>query len=257
MSATHNPEEFRMPLMEHLHELRTRLIYALAAALVGCAACFYFAPQIWDFLVAPMQKALDETGRGSMAISEPIEGFVTQLKVAGLAGLGIASPIIFYQIWRFVAPGLYPNEQRFIMPLAFFSTLLFLGGVTFGYLVIFEYAFPFFLQITPENVEAVLSINSYLSLATKMLLAFGACFQLPIIAFALARAGLVDAWDMIHGFRYAIVGIFIVAAIITPPDVISQGLMAGPLIVLYIIGIGIAWLFSTKKRDDETLPAAT
>lgn len=250
MSAANNPETFRMPLMEHLKELRTRLIYSLAAGVIGCGACFYFAPQIWDFLVAPMQAALDETGKGSMAISEPIEGFITQLKVAGLAGVGIASPVIFYQIWRFIAPGLYPKEQRLIVPLAFFSTVLFLGGVTFGYFVIFRYAFPFFLEITPDNVEAVLSINSYLGLATKMLLAFGACFQLPVIAFALARAGLIDHRDMINGFRYAMVGIFVVAAIITPPDVISQGLMAGPLIILYFFGVIIAWLFSTKNREE-------
>jgi len=250
VSAANNPETFRMPLMEHLKELRTRLIYSLAAGVIGCGACFYFAPQIWDFLVAPMQAALDETGKGSMAISEPIEGFITQLKVAGLAGVGIASPVIFYQIWRFIAPGLYPKEQRLIVPLAFFSTVLFLGGVTFGYFVIFRYAFPFFLEITPDNVEAVLSINSYLGLATKMLLAFGACFQLPVIAFALARAGLIDHRDMINGFRYAMVGIFVVAAIITPPDVISQGLMAGPLIILYFFGVIIAWLFSTKNREE-------
>jgi sec-independent protein translocase protein TatC len=248
MSHSFNPDEFRMPLMEHLKELRTRLIYMLIAGLVGCGACFYFAPQLWEFLVAPMQAALDETGKGSMAISEPVEGFITQLKVAGLAGVGLSSPVIFYQMWRFVAPGLYPKEQYFIVPLAFFSTVLFLAGVTFGYLVIFRYAFPFFLEITPENVEAVLSINSYLSLATKMLLAFGACFQLPVIAFALARAGLIDHLDMIYSVRYAIVAIFVIAAVITPPDVISQALMAGPLIVLYILGIGIAWLFSTKTR---------
>lgn len=251
MSNVFNPEEFRMPLMEHLKELRTRLIYALAAGIVGCAACFYFAPQIWDFLVAPMQAALDETGMGKMAISEPVEGFITQLKVAGIAGIGLSSPVIFYQIWRFIAPGLYPKEQRFIFPLAFFSSVLFLGGVTFGYFVIFKYAFPFFLEITPENVEAVLSINSYLSLATKMLLAFGGCFQLPVVAFALARAGMIDHKDMIHGFRYAMVGIFVVAAVITPPDVISQTLMAGPLIILYIFGIGIAWMFTTKTREDN------
>ena len=204
-----DPEEFRMPLMEHLKELRYRLIVSMAAALAGCLGCFYFTPQIWDFLVAPMQLALEETGKGSMAINEPLEGVVTQLKVAGVAGLGAASPIIFYQIWRFIAPGLYPTEQRFIAPLAFFSSLLFITGVVFGYFVIFRYAFPFFLQVTPENVEAVLSINSYLALATKMLLAFGACFQLPVGAFALARAGLIDHKDMINSFRYAIVAIFV------------------------------------------------
>ena len=224
----------------------------MAAALIGCLACFAFVPQIWAFLVAPMQLALETTGKGTMAINEPLEGFHHPAQGRRhRRPWGLSSPIIFFQIWRFIAPGLYPNEQRFIAPLAFFSSLLFLGGVTFGYMVIFQYAFPFFLEITPENVDAVLSINAYLALATKMLLAFGICFQLPVVVFALARAGLVDRKDMTGGFRYAIVGIFIVAAVITPPDPISQGLMAGPLIILYGVGIVIAWIFSTKEREPE------
>lgn len=250
MSQAFNPEEYRMPLMEHLKELRYRLIVSLVAGGLGCILCFAFVEPIWNFLVAPMNDALISTGRGDLVITDPLEGFMTELKVAGVAGVGVASPIIFYQIWRFIAPGLYPQEQRFIAPLAFFSSALFLSGVAFGYFVIFRYAFPFFLDVTPEGVGAMLSINRYLALATRLLLAFGACFQLPIIAFALARVGLIDHRDMVHGFRYSIVGIFVVAAIITPPDVISQALMALPLIVLYIIGIGIAWMFTTKQREE-------
>lgn len=245
-----NPEEYRMPLMEHLRELRTRLITALIGAGIGCALCFFFVQDIWAFLVAPMHQALLDTGKGSMAITEPMEGFITQLKVAAVAGVGVSTPIIFYQIWKFVAPGLYPKEQRFIIPMVICSTLLFAAGVTFGYSVIFRYAFPFFLEITPENTEAVLSINSYLSIATKLLLAFGTSFQLPVVIFVLARAGLVDHSDLIYGFRYAVVAMFVVSAMITPPDVLSQGLMAGPLILLYGIGIVVAWLFSTKVREE-------
>ncbi|MEL6349111.1 MAG: twin-arginine translocase subunit TatC [Myxococcota bacterium] len=245
-----NPEEYRMPLMAHLKELRYRLIVSIAAGIIGCVLCFAYVEPIWEFLVAPMNDALMATQRGDLVITDPLEGFMTELKVAAVAGVGLASPIIFFQIWQFIAPGLYPEEQRFITPLAFFSTLLFLAGITFGYSVIFRFAFPFFLEVTPEGVDAMLSINRYLALATRLLVAFGICFQLPIVAFALARVGLIDHKDMIGGFRYSVVGIFIVSAIITPPDVISQVLMATPLIFLYGIGIIIAWLFTTKKRED-------
>ena len=250
MSAdSFNPDEFRMPLMEHLRELRKRMIVCMIAAGLGCVVSFFFVEQIWAFLVAPMQEALDVTGRGSMAITDPMEGFMTQLKVAAVAGLGGAAPVVFYQIWQFVAPGLYPKEQHFVIPMVICSTLLFAAGLTFGYTVIFRFAFPFFLEITPENTEAMLSINSYLSIATKLLLAFGSCFQLPVVIFALARVGLIDHLDLIRGFRYSIVAMFVVSAMITPPDVLSQSLMAGPLIILYGIGIVVAWLFSTKVRE--------
>jgi sec-independent protein translocase protein TatC len=176
---------------------------------------------------------------------------MTYLKVAGLAGVALASPVLFHQTWLFVAPGLYHKERRVVLPLVLASTALFLGGVAFGYFVMFRYAFPFFLQITTEDVTAVLSIGAYLDVATKLLFAFGLAFQLPVVVFALARMGLVDHRDMIHGFRYGVVGIFVVAAVLTPPDVLSQVLMAVPLLVLYGVGVLVAWGFSTKKRDAE------
>lgn len=248
--AEANPvDQFRMPLMAHLHELRKRLIVVLSTGFAACLGAYAFVDHIWAFLVAPMNKALYTTGMGTMAMTDPLEGFMTELKVAGLAGLLIVSPILFYQIWRFVAPGLYPKEKRFVIPLGAASTILFLGGAAFGYFVIFDVAFPFFLEIAPEDTQAVLSINSYLTMATKMLLAFGLCFQLPVIVFFLARVGLIDHKDMVGGFKYSVVGMFVVSAIITPPDVISQLLMAGPLIVLYAVGIIIAWVFTTKKRE--------
>jgi sec-independent protein translocase protein TatC len=247
-------ESYRMPLMEHLRELRTRLIRIGIFGLIGCLACFAFAHTIWDALVSPMNDALDKTGRGTMAITEPLEGFITYLKVAGLAGIGLASPAIFHQMWSFIAPGLYPKEKKTVMPLVVASTVLFLGGAAFGYFVIFNLAFPFFLEITEQldpDVEAILSISSYLSLATKLLLAFGLSFQLPVVCYFLARIGLVDHKDLIRGFRYAVVGMFVVSALITPPDVLSQLLMAGPLILLYGVGTVLAYFFSTKGQDDE------
>jgi sec-independent protein translocase protein TatC len=249
-------DEFRMPLIGHLYELRSRLIRVFLFTLVGCAGCFAFAQPIWDALVYPMNKALEASGRGTMAITEPLEGFITYLKVAGLAGVGLASPLIFHQIWGFVAPGLYPKEKKTILPLAMSSTVLFLGGAAFGYFVIFNLAFPFFLEITAEldeNVEAVLSINAYLGLATKLLVAFGAVFQLPVVIYFLARIGLINHTDLFNSFRYAVVGMFFVSAIITPPDVLSQCLMAGPLIILYGVGIVIAYFFSTKTTEEDEI----
>ena len=244
-------EDFRMPLMDHLRELRRRLIIAIVATLVGMLGCFGFVEHIWNFLVSPMNEALESTGRGTMAITEPLEGFMTLLKVAGVAGVGLASPVISWQFWKFVAPGLYPKEKRLIVPLVFSSTILFLGGAAFCYLVIFQFAFPFFIEVNPEGVEAVLSMQSYLSVATRLLLAFGVSFQLPVVVFFLARAGLIDHHDMMKFFKYAVVAMFVVSAMVTPPDVVSQLLMAGPLIVLYGAGIVIARITSTKERDDD------
>ncbi len=252
-------ESHRMPLIDHLLELKDRLIKILVFTVIGCVICFGFAQVIWDALVTPMNTALKSTGRGTMAITEPLEGFMTYIKVAALAGVGLASPLIFHQIWAFVAPGLYPNEKKAIAPLAIASSILFIGGAAFGYFVIFDFAFPFFLEITEsldQDIEAVLSIQAYLGLATKLLIAFGACFQLPIVLYFLARVGLVDHKDLFNGFRYAVVGMFVVSAIITPPDVLSQCLMVGPLVLLYGVGIILAYFFSTKNRemDSEEAP---
>ena len=251
----HDPvDSSRMPLIDHLVELRDRMIRILVIGLIGCGACFAFAQPIWDLLVDPMNTALEASGRGTMAITEPLEGFLTYLKVAALAGLGVTSPFIFYQVWGFIAPGLYPAEKKAVLPLVFASTCLFLGGAAFGYFIIFDFAFPFFLNVTEslgDDIEAVLSINAYLGLATKLLIAFGASFQLPVVIYFLARAGLVDHTDLFNSFRYAVVAMFVVSAIITPPDILSQCLMAGPLIILYGVGIVLAYFFSTKERDED------
>jgi len=243
--------DFQMPLMEHLRELRTRLIIAIVSVVTCMCLAFLVAPHIWSFLSTPMTDAIEAQGHGMMAITSPVEGIVTYLRVAFIAGLFLAAPIVFYQFWSFVAPGLYPKEQKIVLPLVFASTTLFLLGAAFGYAVIFRYAFPFFLAIVEGHAESVISISAYLSTATRMLFAFGLCFQLPVIAFFLARIGMIDAKDMRQGFKYAIVGMFVVSAMITPPDVMTQILMAGPLISLYGIGMLVAKLTSTKQRNED------
>ena len=245
-----NPNDIEMPLIEHLKELQKRFIRALIAAAVGAIICFIIHEEIWQFLVAPLIEALDKTQKGSLAVLGLLEGIITKLKVAGISGVLLASPIISYQIWAFVAPALYETERKFILPLALASTILFLLGVSFGYGVIFQHVFPFLLEQSPENVQATLSIEDYLNTALKLLLGFGCTFQLPVVAFFLARGGFVDHKDMLHFFRYAIVGIFVLSAFLTPPDPLSQILMAIPLTLLYGVGVVIAWIFTTKGKDD-------
>ncbi len=239
-------DTYEMPLLDHLRELRKRVIVCMWAVLVCVGASFAFAGPIFDWLSQPMNDALHVTGKGTMAITEATEGIVVQMKVAGIAGLFASSPVIAYQIWKFVAPGLYDKERRSVMPLVTASTFLFITGGAFAYYGVFRFGFPIFLSMNGDNVTAVLSINSYLTFAITLLVAFGVSFQLPIVVYFLARLGLINHRDMISGFRYGIVGIFIIAAVLTPPDVMSQMMMAGPLVVLYGVGIIVAWLFSTK-----------
>lgn len=239
-------DDYRMPILEHLRELRDRVMRAIVALLVTTAACFAFSQPIFDFLARPMVDALTATGTGTLAVTEATEGFVVQTKVAGLAGLFLASPYLFWQVWGFVAPGLYEAERRWVLPLVGASTSLFLLGASFAYFGVFHFGFPFFLSMNGPNVTAVLSINSYLGFAITLLVAFGVAFQLPVVVYFLARMGLVNHVDMIRGFRYSIVAIAIVAAVLTPPDVVSMALMAVPLVLLYLVGIVVARVFSTK-----------
>ncbi len=243
-----DPDDYRMPILEHLRELRGRIIVALATVAVSFALTFVFAQDIFDWLAAPMNVALKTTGRGTLAVTEATEGLFVQMRVAGFTALFMSSPVIFWQIWRFVAPGLYDTEKRWVLPLVTASTGLFLGGAAFAYYVVFRFGFPVFLSMNGEDVQAVLSISSYLGFATTVLVAFGASFQLPVVVWFLARLGLVDHIDLMHGFRYGLVGIFVVAGVLTPPDVISQVLMAGPLVLLYGVGIIVARFATTKKR---------
>lgn len=246
------PNDRDIPLLEHLIELRDRLVISILVTIVGIFIAFGFVDEIWNFLVAPLNEALQATGNGTMATHDVFEGIITQLKVSVLGGVLLASPVVFYQIWKFIFPALTKEEAKWILPLSIASSVLFLGGVAFGYSIIFRYLFPFALEINGDDIPAVLSINSYLMTSTKLLFAFGATFQLPVGAFVLAKLGFVDHRDLITFFRYAVVIILIISAILTPPDPLSQLLMAMPLIVLYIISIGIAYLFSTKERIESS-----
>ncbi len=236
-------EEAKMPLTEHLEELRWRTIRALVAVMIGFAVSYVFSDELFQFLTRPL---LQYRGGPVELIGTGVpEAFFTKLKVAAIAGVFLASPVIFYQAWQFVVPGLYESERNFARPFVFFATFFFLLGAAFCYVVVFPTAYAFFVeQYKTIGVQPAIRIAEYLSFSARLLLAFGITFELPVITFFLARIGIVTHRIMLRYFRYAVLVIFIVAAVLTPgPDVASQLLMAGPLLLLYGISIGVAYVF--------------
>ena len=243
-------EDVKQPLTAHLEELRSRLIRSLAAVAVAFVGCYQFVQTIMDWLTAPL-FALGAEHKVQIIGTALAEAFFTKLKVALFAAFFVASPVVFYQLWKFVAPGLYDDEKRYVKPFAFFGTFFFVSGAYFCYVLVFPTAFRFFIaEYASVSIEPLLKVSEYLSFATRMLLAFGAVFELPVFTFFLARTGMVDHRMMIGAWRWAFVGIFIVAAILTPgPDVASQFLMATPLVILYVVSIGVAYAFGRPPGD--------
>jgi sec-independent protein translocase protein TatC len=238
----------KMPLTEHLEELRWRLIRVLIAVAIGFALAYMFAEHLFAFLTRPLLEYKE--GPVQLIGTGLPEAFFTKLKVAFIAGVFLASPIIFYQAWQFVVPGLYESERKFARPFVFFATLFFVLGASFCYEFVFPVAYAFFVeQYGTIGVQPSIRISEYLSFSSRMLLAFGATFELPVVTFFLARVGLVTHRTMLHYLRYAILVIFIVAAVLTPgPDVASQLLLACPLLLLYGISIGVAYFFAKQKE---------
>jgi len=244
-------DDVRMPLTAHLEELRTRLIRALLAIAIGFAACYGFSEPLVTFLIRPLQSIRPEQ---SLVIGTGVtDAFFTKLKVAAVAGIFLASPAVFYQAWQFVAPGLYERERRVALPFSLAASFFFVTGAAFCYYAVFPVAFRFFLeQFTSIDIAPQIRVNEYLSFVSRMLLAFGATFELPVATFFLARIGLVTHRTMTAVWRYAIVVIFIVAAVLTPgPDVASQMLMATPLLILYGLSIGIAYLVGRPSNGEQ------
>lgn len=241
-----------MGLMDHLSELRGRLVRCCLAVMVGFIACWAVVDPIFDALVAPLLSVLPE---GSHAIYTTLpEGFFTRMHIAFVAGVFVSSPAIFYQVWAFIAPGLYEEEKRSIIPVAVMSAFFFISGGAFCYFVVFPNAFAFFMSYATDTIVAMPKISDYLSFVLKLILAFGLVFEMPLFAFFLARMGIITAELMRRVRRYAILAIFIVAAILSPPDVVSQLLMAAPMLVLYEVSIFVAAGFGKKtaKEEDES-----
>ncbi|MBG0775613.1 MAG: twin-arginine translocase subunit TatC [Desulfovibrionaceae bacterium] len=239
-----------MSLLDHMEELRHRLTRAIIGALVGFLACYAFAQQMFDLLVLPLVKVLPE---GSSLIFTALpEAFFTYIKISFVAGIFVASPYIFYQIWAFIAPGLYKEERKWMLPIAACSAVFFVSGALFGYFVVFPFAFGFFMEYSTDLIKAMPSLSEYLGFSLKLLFAFGLTFELPLFVFFLARLGIVNAAMLRRVRKFAILGAFIMSAILTPPDVVSQVLMAGPLLILYEASIFVAQFFGKTKPAEET-----
>ncbi len=235
----------QQPLTEHLAELRSCLIISLIAAFVGFALAYSVIQPVADWFFAPLVQVM--SAQKSLIFISYQEGFFFYLKLALVAGVLLASPVIFYQTWRFIAPGLYQHEKKALLPFTVVSSFCFLGGAAFGYLVIFPPTFRFLLGYSSSFLEPMPAVSEYFSLALFLLIAFGMIFELPVFMVFLAKLGKVDAPFLVKNRKYAVLIAFIVAAVVTPtPDPVNQFLMAGPLVVLYEISI-IAVRFFVKK----------
>ena len=243
------PNDQEMTLNAHLEELRRRLIVcAMAVGLAFCAT-YYFSKELFRLLMAPL-LAVMPSEQGLIFTGLP-EAFFTYLKVALVAAIFASSPVILYEIWRFIAPGLFSSEKKYIFPFVFLSTIFFVGGALFGYYVVFPFGFSFFVGFATDFIRPMPSVKEYFSFATKMLFAFGVVFELPVFTMFLSRIGLVNHRMLSRQRRHAFLGVFVVSAILTPPDVMSQLMMAGPLLILYEISIIIARVFGKKQIDEK------
>ena len=248
-------DESKAPLLDHLIELRRRLLWSVAAVGVGFAVCLYFARPIFAFLVQPLLKA----GQGNLIYTNIFEAFFVEVKVAFFAALMIAFPVIATQIWRFVAPGLYANEKKAFLPFLLVTPALFLLGGALAYYFAMPVALSFLLgyegNIGGVQQSALPGVGNYLDFATRFIFGFGVAFLLPVLLMLLERAGIVTRAQLVSGRRYAIVAAFVVAAVLTPPDVISQLLLALPLCALYELSLVAIW-FTERRRAREAAAEA-
>ena len=248
-------EEDKLPFTDHLEELRTRLIRCFIAVAIGSAIAYGFKEVIFSLLTQPL---LDVLPKGDSIVFTGLpEAFFTYLKVSLLAGLLLASPVIIFEIWMFIAPGLYKKEKWVMAPAIVLSVAFFTGGALFGYFLVFPFGFKFFLGFASESLKALPTMREYLSFASKLLVAFGVAFELPIFITLLAIMGLVTPAFLRKNRKYAVVFFFVIGAILTPPDVVTQILLATPMILLYELSIFGAIAFGRRPlgstdKEDET-----
>ncbi len=249
-----------MPLLEHLIELRTRLIWSMVAFLICFAGAYYFADQIYSFLARPLAEILRKQGHGDprLIYTQLYEAFFTRIKVAFFGGAFVAFPVIATQIWLFVAPGLYRSEKRALAPFLMATPVLFVAGAALAYYFVFPFAWEFFASFQSDTggggipIELLPRVGEYLDLVMKLIFAFGITFQLPVLLTLLAKVGIVSSAALKRFRRYAYVGMFVIAAILAPPDVITQIGLAVPLIALYEISIVSAKFVEPKPVEPDT-----
>jgi sec-independent protein translocase protein TatC len=230
--------ESEMSFFEHLGELRKRIMFSVLFILVFFIGCWPFVDEIYQFFAVPILKQMPEGKK--LAYTALTEPFMMYIKVAFISALFISSPLVFHQLWLFISPALYKKEKKMVFPFVFSTSLFFLLGGAFGYLYVFPLACRFFLKIG-KDFNAIITVNEYFTLAFRVLMGISLVFELPILVFLLSKLGILSPRFLIKYFKYAIVIIFIIAAIITPtPDIITQSMFAVPMIVLYLLSIGIA-----------------
>jgi sec-independent protein translocase protein TatC len=238
-------EEDKAPFTAHLEELRSRLIVSFVAVGVGFFVAYFFKEKLFELLMKPLTDVMGE-GDNLIFTNLP-EAFFVYLKTAFLAGVMAASPVILYEFWKFVAPGLYKKERVVLLPVVFLCSFFFIGGALFGYFIVFPFGFKFFLGFATEFIRPLPSMKEYFSFASKLLIAFGVVFELPLIITLFSRLGLVSVEFLKKNRKYALLLFFVGAAILTPPDVITQIMMAVPLMFLYEISIIGARIFARKN----------
>jgi sec-independent protein translocase protein TatC len=238
-----------MSFLEHLEELRRRIIYSLIAVVIGFFACWGYAEKIYEIMQRPIMEALRHNGLAEKLVYlNPTEPFNLYLKVGFLAGLFVASPVVLYQLWLFISPGLYRNEKRYVMPFMFSTVGLFLAGGYFGYKLVYPAALDFLISYG-KQFQPMITIGEYTDLFLTIIIGMGVVFELPILVFFLSLMGIVSAGWMWRNLRYSILIIFIIAAIVTPTtDILNMCIFAAPMVALYVVSIAIAWLVHPKQR---------
>jgi sec-independent protein translocase protein TatC len=261
MAVIRDIDDRQMPLLDHLIELRNRLMYACGAILIGFLVCYYFADEIYQFLVQPLADIEGQSDR-RMIYTGLTEAFLTYIKVAFWAGTFLTFPFVATQLWLFIAPGLYKNEKQAFLPFLFATPVLFFLGGAMAYYIVFPLAWRFFLSFETQGgpdtmpIELEARVAEYLSLVMKMIFAFGLSFQLPVALTLMGRVGLITSEQLSKNRRFAIVGVFVVAAIITPPDLISQITLAIPILALYEISILAVRMIERRRAEAEAAEEA-
>lgn len=244
------PEQDKeMGFFDHLTELRTRLLRCLVAILIFSIMSYFVSQEAFVILSEPFSEGFST---GVLIGTGPAEAFILRLKISVFLGFLLALPIVSYQIWRFIEPGLYAEEKKAVVPFVFFTSTLFLVGTLFCYIVVLPFAYTFFEeQYKALGISPTIRMSEHLALILKAFLGFGLVFEIPVVSYFLARLGVIRAQDLIEYFRYAVVIIFVLAAVLTPPDVLTQLLMAGPMLLLYGVGILVARMAEKKRNESE------
>ena len=243
----------KMSFLEHLDELRVRLVHSLIALCVGFAVCWGFREQIFHVLTQPLRKAFPDI---KFIYTSPSEALLLYMKMAFFVGIFVAAPYILYQVWAFISPGLYPHEKAWAIPFIAMGTIFFVGGAAFGHFFLFPITFSFLGQFGGKDMQFLPKIDEYYSFYSWFLLGLGLVFQVPVIIFVLARIGLVTPRFLLRQWRWVAVLSFVIAAFITPtPDMVTQSLLALPMIGLYLFGVVVAWVFGRARRKEPAVSA--